>query len=80
MILPGNQPQMIDFGIDLSFFESKLDVTFDWYKKDTRDILLNIAIPGVMGYANSPKQNAGSVENKGWDLTISHSNTKGDFY
>jgi len=72
--------KMIDFGIDLSFFTGKLDVTFDWYKKDTRDILLNIAIPGVMGYANSPKQNAGSVENKGWDLTISHSNTKGDFY
>jgi TonB-linked SusC/RagA family outer membrane protein len=72
--------RMIDFGIDLSFFKSKLDVTFDWYKKDTRDILLNIAIPGVMGYANSPKQNAGSVENKGWDLTISHNNTKGNFY
>lgn len=72
--------RMIDFGIDLSFFESKLDLTFDWYKKDTRDILLNIAIPGVMGYANSPKQNAGSVENKGWDLTLSHNNKVGGFY
>jgi hypothetical protein len=39
-----------------------------------------MAIPGVMGYANSPKQNAGSVENKGWDLTISHTNTIGKFY
>ncbi|HNX78871.1 MAG TPA: TonB-dependent receptor [Prolixibacteraceae bacterium] len=72
--------RMIDFGIDLSFFKSKLDLTFDWYNKETRDILLNIAIPGVMGYANSPKQNAGMVENKGWDLTISHNNTIGDFY
>jgi TonB-linked SusC/RagA family outer membrane protein len=72
--------RMIDFGIDLSFFKGKLDATFDWYKKDTRDILLNIAIPGVMGYANSPKQNAGSVENKGWDLSISHNNTLGKFY
>jgi len=72
--------RMIDFGIDLSFFKGKLDATFDWYKKDTRDILLNIAIPGVMGYANSPKQNAGSVENKGWDLTLSHNNTAGKFY
>jgi len=71
---------MIDFGVDLSLFGSKLDVTFDWYKKDTRDILLNIAIPGVLGYNNSPKQNAGSVENKGWDLTISHNNKVGDFY
>ncbi|MBW8332301.1 MAG: TonB-dependent receptor [Prolixibacteraceae bacterium] len=72
--------RMIDFGIDLSLFKSKLDVTFDWYKKDTRDILLNMAIPAVMGYANSPKQNAGAVENKGWDLSVSHNNTIGNFY
>ncbi len=71
--------RMIDFGIDLSFFKGKLDATFDWYKKDTRDILLNMAIPGVMGYANSPKQNAGAVENKGWDLSIAHTNNIGKF-
>ena len=71
---------MIDFGTDLSFLHNKLDVSFDWYKKQTDNILLNMAIPGVMGYANSPKQNAGSVENKGWDLTISHNNTIGKFY
>ncbi|MEI7421734.1 MAG: TonB-dependent receptor [Prolixibacteraceae bacterium] len=71
---------MIDFGTDLSFLSGKLDVSFDWYKKQTDNILLNMAIPGVMGYANSPKQNAGSVENKGWDLTISHNNTIGKFY
>jgi len=70
---------MIDFGADLSFLGKKLDLSFDWYKKETNDILLNMAIPGVMGYANSPKQNAGSVENKGYDLTISHNNTVGKF-
>jgi TonB-linked SusC/RagA family outer membrane protein len=72
--------RMIDFGIDFTILRGQLDVTFDWYKKDTRDILLNIAIPGIMGYANSPKQNAGSVENKGWDLSITHNNYIGDFY
>ena len=71
---------MIDYGTDLSFFGGKLDVSFDWYKKETNHILLNMAIPGVMGYGNSPKQNAGSVENKGYDLTISHNNTIGKFY
>lgn len=69
--------RMIDVGIDLAFFNNALSVTFDWYKKDTRDMLLTMAIPGVMGYANSPKQNAGSVENKGWDLSISYSNRIG---
>jgi TonB-linked SusC/RagA family outer membrane protein len=72
--------QMINYGIDLSFFDSRFDLSFDWYKKNTDDILLNIAIPGVMGYANSPRQNAGSVENEGWDLSLSLKNIKGDFY
>jgi len=71
--------RMIDLGIDLSFFKGKLDATFDWYKKDTRDILLNMMIPAVMGYSNSPKQNAGSVENKGWDLSVTHTNNIGQF-
>lgn len=72
--------EMLDFGFDVTLFGGKLDATFDWYKKDTHDILLSMPIPGVMGYANSPKQNAGAVENKGWDLALTHSNTKGDFF
>jgi TonB-linked SusC/RagA family outer membrane protein len=70
---------MIDYGIDLSLFNGKIDLTFDWYKKQTKNILLNLSIPGVMGYANSPKQNAGSMENIGWDASLSYKNNIGDF-
>lgn len=70
---------MLDFGLDAGFLHNKLNVSFDWYKKQTNDILLNMAIPGVMGYSNSPKQNAGAVENIGWDLTLSHNNNIGNF-
>lgn len=69
---------MIDYGIDLSLFNGKIDLTFDWYRKETNNILLNLAIPGVMGYANSPKQNAGSMENVGWDAAITYRNKIGD--
>lgn len=72
--------RMMNFGIDLGFLNGKIDVSFDWYKKKTYDILLNMPIPSVMGYNNSPKQNAGIVENKGWDLSITHTNQIGDFY
>ena len=71
---------MSNIGADLTFLKGKLDVSFDLYNKQTDNILLNMAIPGVMGYSNSPKQNAGSVENKGYDITISHNNTIGKFY
>jgi len=70
---------MTDFGVDLAFLRNKLNVSFDWYDKQTNNILLNMAIPGVMGYSNSPKQNAGAVENKGWDLTVSYNNNAGAF-
>ncbi len=69
---------MIDYGIDLSLFKGKVDVTFDWYKKTTNNILLSLAIPGVMGYSNSPSQNAGSMENIGWDAAVSYKNHIGD--
>jgi len=36
-------------------------------------------IPYVMGYGNSPVQNAGTVQNKGWDLSVIYNNHAGDF-
>lgn len=72
--------RMMNFGLDLGFLNGKIDVSFDWYKKNTYNILLNMPIPSVMGYANSPKQNAGEVQNIGWDLGITHTNQIGDFY
>lgn len=36
-------------------------------------------IPSFMGYANSPYQNAGIVENKGWDMNMVYSDRNGDF-
>ncbi|WP_207534544.1 SusC/RagA family TonB-linked outer membrane protein [Desertivirga arenae] len=56
-----------DIGIDASFFKSRLDLTVDYYNKLTEDILLNLDIPATIGL-NAPPQNAGSVENKGWEF------------
>ena len=44
----------------------------------TEDVLLRLPIPSTMGYY-APYQNAGSVENKGWDLAIAYRNQTGDF-
>ena len=71
--------EMTDIGLDLAFFKNKVEVVFDYYVKTTKDILLGMDIPIVMGYGNSPRQNAGKVENKGWDLTLTYNDSKGDF-
>lgn len=66
-----------NLGVDLRFW-NKLDVTFDYYYKLTNDILLNLQIPLIIGMA-SPQQNAGKVENRGWDLGINYNDRIGDF-
>lgn len=56
-----------DIGVDLALFNSRLNITADYYLNKTKDILLAVPLPDVLGAAY-PVQNAGSVENKGWEL------------
>ncbi len=58
-----------DIGFDSQFLNQKLTLSFDWYKKITDGILLDIPIPGVVGL-DAPQQNAGVVENKGIEFQL----------
>lgn len=70
--------RMTNIGIDLNLL-NKLNLTFDYYYKKTFDILMVLAIPRTMGLEPT-WQNAGTVENKGWDLTLTYSDRIGNFY
>lgn len=68
----------LDLGVDLSFFRNRLTANFDWYWKNTKDMLLAIQIPYMLGYSN-PSTNAGTMATKGFDLELGWSDRKGDF-
>ncbi|MFT3948424.1 MAG: TonB-dependent receptor [Agriterribacter sp.] len=70
----------LDIGIDATLLDSRLNVTVDYYRKVTNDILLNLDIPATVGLT-APFQNAGSVENKGWEFSASYNgaNATGSF-
>ncbi|MCE5345535.1 MAG: TonB-dependent receptor [Bacteroidales bacterium] len=70
--------KMTDFGFDVSVLHSKLTLTADYYLKRTIDILYNISASTMLG-ASPSAENAGTVENKGWDFDLSHKNSIGDF-
>ncbi len=65
-------------GLDAEFFKGKLGITLDVFNKRTKDILLTLDIPATIGLA-APTQNAGIVQNRGLELTLSHSNQIGKF-
>lgn len=67
-----------DIGLDLGFFKNRLTLVVDGYIKRTKDLLLNIIIPGTSGYTSALK-NIGEVENKGFELAINSRNIEGGF-
>ena len=63
-------------GVDIGLFK-KFDITAEWYYRKTTDILLNLNIPLIIGLS-APDQNAGVVENKGWEFGLNYNDRFGD--
>ena len=61
--------EQLDFGFDASLLDSRLGVTFDWYKKTTKDWLVLASIPGTAGAA-APYINGGDIENRGVEFSV----------
>ncbi|MBD1421712.1 TonB-dependent receptor [Sphingobacterium chuzhouense] len=66
-----------DIGLDLILW-SHLHITADYYYRKTTDLLLQLDIPKSIGLG-APYQNAGIMENKGWDLSLSYRNSFNEF-
>src|SRR5690606_8087033 len=64
-------------GLDAQLF-NKFSFTFDSYNKTTEGILMKLYITQLSGL-NAPFQNAGKVENKGWEFSTRYDNKFGDF-
>ena len=71
-----------DVGVDLGFLDNSLNFTFDWFNRDTKDMLsLGATLPQVLG-ASAPYQNTGQLRTQGWELGVNfnHSFGEADFY
>ncbi|MGF7037614.1 TonB-dependent receptor [Mucilaginibacter lappiensis] len=69
--------EMSDVGIDMVLF-SNLTISADYYNRKTRDILLQLNIPLIIGLS-SPFQNAGVVSNKGWEVAVGYKGNINEF-
>ncbi|MDR1202667.1 MAG: TonB-dependent receptor [Tannerellaceae bacterium] len=64
--------EQTNLGIDAGLFDNKLQVTLDYYNKKTKDMLLQLTVPALAGYPNSPWTNAGSIQNTGFDFSANY--------
>ncbi|WP_129715439.1 TonB-dependent receptor [Pedobacter sp. SYP-B3415] len=64
---------MFDIGLDLGLFaNNKIEFTFDYYDKQTNDIILSPALPMVGGFESAVPVNAGIVSNRGWEASVNY--------
>lgn len=59
----------LEIGTDLAFFNNRLGLTFNWYNKKVKDLLIPVVISPTEGYS-SLLDNNGGLENKGIELML----------
>lgn len=62
--------EQLNIGLDARFLSGRLGFTADWYNKKTKDLLVAVPVDPTTGFSTQMK-NAGTVENKGIELSLS---------
>ena len=61
-----------NLGFNLGFWNDRIEIDFDYYHKETRDLLMNsFTIPSIAGYSSLASANVGRMDNNGWELNFS---------
>lgn len=61
---------MTNIGLDFAMFNSRFSGTIDLYNKNTKGILISLPAPLEHGTSTVPNQNAGEVNNKGFEFDL----------
>lgn len=59
-----------NYGVDMSLWGDRITLIADYFNKQTSDILVRVPVPESGGAQHPPFVNAGSMENKGWELGV----------
>ena len=62
-------------GLDVSLFNSRVNLTAEWYNNQANDLLLNCVVPSSTGYSTQYK-NVGKMRNRGWEVTLNTVNIR----
>lgn len=73
-------------GVDLGFLHDRINLTVEWYKKTSSDMLMPLQLPSYMGTSGNassalaaPKGNYGDIENTGFEISLNTHPITGKF-
>ncbi len=69
--------EQIDLGLDLGFFNNRLNLTLDWYRKESKNMLMKMQLPSYLGTQgngssalSAPYGNYGNMLNTGFEIEV----------
>ena len=72
--------EQLDLGVDIRMLRDRLSITADWFRKDTKDLIIQkINVPFEAGNTPAPV-NGGNIRNEGVELEVNWKDQLGDFY
>ncbi|HVF80902.1 MAG TPA: TonB-dependent receptor [Flavisolibacter sp.] len=76
--LSWEKTDQFDAGLDFGLFNNRISGEIDYFKKNTKDLLLDVPVQAVNGFTTITK-NIGSMENKGWEFVLNGNVLTGAF-
>lgn len=76
-LITWEKSRQINVGIDFGFFNNRLNGSFDYYVRYIDDMLQRFTIPGFVAMG-APWENAGSMRNNGWELSLNWADRVGN--
>lgn len=64
--------QTLDLGFDMRFFNNEFGVTFDWYQRDTKNMIVPSGGVALTFGSSAPKGNYGSLRTRGWEIALDY--------
>jgi TonB-linked SusC/RagA family outer membrane protein len=68
--LKWEETSQINMGVDLGILNGRVNFTFDYYQKETNDLILSVKPPKEIGKYDAIPLNVGSLENKGVEFLV----------
>lgn len=76
--LKWEEKKTLDIGVDLSLFDNRVGITFDWFRSDVNDLLFRLPLPLSLGTReNAPNVNSASMRNRGVELDLNYRSAAG---
>jgi TonB-dependent starch-binding outer membrane protein SusC len=68
------ESRQTNMGLDVGLWDDRFQITADVFEKNTSGLLVQVPVPFIVGLMQNPTVNAGNIQNRGWELSLTYRN------